>query len=121
MLLPFRGARIRASGSRFTGTFEVQRNCAACPDGAGARKEDAVEGEGGDLRAAAESSDERCRSASEEEPFRVEADRDGKRITARFFGELDGRTKNPLYGLVRMVSQDGVAEVIVDLGGLGFI
>ena len=80
-----------------------------------------MEGEGGDLRAAAESSDERCRSASEEEPFRVEADRDGKRITARFLGELDGRTKNPLYGLVRMVGQDGVAEVIVDLGGLGFI
>ena len=77
--------------------------------------------ENGDLRAVADGGQERRRPASQEEPFRVEADRDGRRITVRLIGELDGRTRNPLYHLVWMLSQDGVAEVVLDLRALGFI
>ena len=80
-----------------------------------------MEGPAGDPRSVAVSAGSRCRPPSQQEPFRVEADRNGGRITVRLIGDLDGRTTNPLYHLAWMLSHDGAVEVVLDMGALGFI
>jgi anti-anti-sigma factor len=89
--------------------------------GAGAERWCALAGQEIDLGGYGTEDGQNGQPASQRAPFRIEARRDGGRVHVELIGELDGRTKNPLYHLFWMLRERHASEVVLDLRRLGFI